>query len=1616
MRTDAGMLRGTERFVELLRARLPRGVDNGWIQRCVSILDMVGGPQNAAAYMAVLRGLRLLLGWGYRSGWLKQLPHWDFFYQVYRMCGWARSRRTGLPDLGDEAPALFATPDYTVLFSGNTNYGRAIDAVILMTLIAHGHGPQGIRASQSHADEIARIVTVAGWRLRQHLTGRFFCSTHPSPQRLCTLWRETPESADWDLPAGTRDALAAGADMLHGLLAALPPKAVKHEAAPRPAAKVTRKHRPRTKRGRPVHFLPDSSELFCLPIRRKPSDGHRQPEETERTALILVSKDEINDAIRRDVVDERDAGDTARPQPIVATKEQIRLHVTARRRSQIDWSLVPSRPNALLLAEARPVVAELLDDARKAMATGDTVRLGTNLLLLLGAVTTLTRRQMCQLRYASLPLALERSDGTVITPDGYLVRTVPMPSERYRPAPGTSGLCEVGQRVVLRLPQEIQEVLGAWASSHALDAENGRTLLFPAHALPERALSRRGDAIRARTGVPRFSEARLANTLPLLLMTATQDLALMQMVTGDAQGLSAVGCAYYSPTMAMLQAPFDDAIRAWGLTPSPVSEHISVLRAGSKLCLTDTVMRARVAHLRHGLNYLARAMHRHDAQALIDNHNRMALYTGWLLHACLATRFYSTIGEMLLSDVALDPGWLVVGDKRSDPAHEARQLVVPPLAVAQIKAMASHLATLSQHERIPPTVRCQMRDALEGKKPFVFFTEGDAAVAWGREALRRHDPTWVWPSNALRHRAATQLRIHGCPGDFVAAQLGHVESGQVLGLDSPTDPLRFHAEVSKASEAYASTDGWSLQKGYGTGQWEPHVDVPLPSALTSLRKALEHQEKRYLRGTSPSGKPKDPGEARVEEDAIEALLLSRIATAFGGDATTPHLDGGFTRELRIAVSLRSAGDPVRAEWSLAVLRRLMLRGEAQAKWTCGDRRKVYHALVEPSPVAVGVIPPYRMYRAIRAWYIASLPSGVDEKPGVTLWCWLALGLVLEDFVTHRQDLLSTLDGLPEAQQVHARRDALMIPLRPTSARPAQVTFLCGPLALLAVRCRTQGGAWPQGDEAWAMLEAWLGNTLPPEWRPRGASVLPWLLDVTRLASRLELPGLARAARAHIFSATSLPLARMSEALEQGAPELPKELPDFMAAARAVPRPMAPPAANEDMAATAQALRDALKPMTPQDYHLMHGTAPDKQAIRDHRIDRVKQLVQTHGRHPTGGLVLRYAEKLLILGTARKSLLADSTVYMYAGEVASAFADLGDRLPLTWGELPAEGLQELYQAMASTKSSERLPELLRYFHTFLVDCGSTAFPIAIDAPRRTAAVEVNLVTVRDYLAAHLLLERALKAHSENAELAWWLNAARVTMILMRRCDLRIGEAVGLLHGDLTLHGEVVIACIEDNRFGSLKTPNARRVVVLDEGATDAEREILARWHRQARLKNKTKHPERSSPLLPNRPWDGTTVDRNILIAIISMALQAVTGNKDARPHWLRHAAASYGLMRAMGIPLDDPFDPAHIPPLCRRSDILQLKARVGHGWIFTTLATYIHTLPLVLRVAQARAYCYRDDDLERVAGLNPGHVRQKRADLNARGRSALELIASIMNMRRYKPKLSAREDPPPSCDG
>ena len=215
------------------------------------------------------------------------------------------------------------------------------------------------------------------------------------------------------------------------------------------------------------------------------------------------------------------------------------------------------------------------------------------------------------------------------------------------------------------------------------------------------------------------------------------------------------------------------------------------------------------------------------------------------------------------------------------------------------------------------------------------------------------------------------------------------------------------------------------------------------------------------------------------------------------------------------------------------------------------------------------------------------------------------------------------------------------------------------------------------------------------------------------------------------------------------------------------------------------------------------------------------------------------------------------------------------------------------------------------------------------------------------------------------------AVEAALILQRRCGLRVREVCTAEPGDLEETADGPVLQVRPTRYGTIKTPAARRALRPFAQMTDAEGEVLRRWVLRRRLVGG------EGPLVGLvTPVGVAAIDPASLAALISEALRRACGHDGVSDHSLRHAALTdldraltevrataphplldRGALRARlsGLTAEEAGRAAaSVCPAVRRRDAMAaLAAHAGHRSPATTVTHYLHGWDLRVFEAMAR---------------------------------------------------------------
>lgn len=365
-------------------------------------------------------------------------------------------------------------------------------------------------------------------------------------------------------------------------------------------------------------------------------------------------------------------------------------------------------------------------------------------------------------------------------------------------------VCPVDDFVTIPIPAPIRRVL----SKH-------RALLGEINTIPSSKLDRRMGAvvteIAGKVGVP-LSVARLRASLGPLVMEASGDLAMAQIICGDSFGRPSAQQHYYAPRRKDVAAAYVSAMEVcFGGSGSARIGRESV-RVGSNL-LVDAATAKHLAQASFNWHHDATDPAVGPNHALCA-HRRILDHLVRMMLATTGHRWASSLFHLRLTDIDLDTGAVLFADKVHDVAHDPRLAVMPKVLGSQFRAYIRHVACLIATY---PDLRGDLSRVLRGEAPLLFDlqeVDGRCAICVPtlREIAERGPPEWnVLPGNWGRTYVRTRAIEMGAPAFLVACQLGHYDAvGYPYSNQSPTEPIEVLQKFQPWLDRVAATQSWAI--------------------------------------------------------------------------------------------------------------------------------------------------------------------------------------------------------------------------------------------------------------------------------------------------------------------------------------------------------------------------------------------------------------------------------------------------------------------------------------------------------------------------------------------------------------------------------------------------------------------------------------------------------------------------------------------------------------------------------------------------------------------------------------------------------------------------------------
>lgn len=1070
--------------------------------------------------------------------------------------------------------------------------------------------------------------------------------------------------------------------------------------------------------------------------------------------------------------------------------------------------------------------------------------------------------------------------------------------------------------------------------------------------------------------------ARLRNGHLVRLLTNRGDHAVAQILAGDLLGADDVALCYVAVPTDWLQNRYDEVIRDHGLTPSAApNASRTTWVGGSQLQISADLARNITRQLRAG--HAQASGHDRTARPiprLLREHDRYVASLACLLTAGLLIRPNDSISSLRTTNFCVRARCAIIADKRTDEGHLGRLLPIPSVLAESLRAYIRHLRSLSAQPRMPRAVVSAAQAAIAGNGPLLFVASDDVAPISVSHLQRRWPTEHKLPLNVWRHRYASELRLQGCPPQYVEAMLGHVVYGiQPFGLESLTCPREYLRRTGEAMDSVLATDGWGAMYGMADVDDDDWPFQPLSEQTLRLR---PDHEAAIARIRADRARAIDAAAASSSEQAQRQVdeVISTYVPSFQ-DAANGKIGRALAYAIRRAI-LDRAESVAHATVMLRALR-AAYDDARQRGWSIAGHPYALLCDVEATPHANTYPGVYETFGALRDWWMSTLEDGSPASSDPLTRAIVAL--ILWHGVTQQHRLQAILRSLRDAKPCSGLPDALLVPCRHDDCDEDEAEVLRGAVALAVAPL--VGSPQPENAIAASALDRLIRAAVPRQFVTSGVAgqSLLVLLEAAAIVHTMESPPPVRDFRCGKISAVGLP-ARRVERLLSSAAVVPVAT-SSRASERERGRRDLPRSHLSIVRAAYSGLRDVLRVRRGRAKDLPHQGITLSPTTPSHelRAAMLADLELHAGKWASGGdsvpaLLCAYARHLLEHGTEHSERVEPSTVYGYVVGAGGALTRIRpDTCPAAWD---ADDVYDAYCETLSAVSPKYRPSVARYltyFHQYLVATHG-AEPIDLRAHGGDVAgrPDVEVISPREHAAAvrHL----ATAADAEAIGSVYETEVAADVLRLGYATGARSSELVGRELREFSCHPNGLALIVRGNRFGRVKTTRAMRVIPLDgwlapnELSSLGERVIRRSGGKQSHLL--PLFPDRSSPTLP--------VPLDTIQSLVGQALRAATGESNARQYSLRHTAASVDFVLLFADPslarsltatqppsLQNPGPPSalNFRSLLGGSTELTLihaaayRARRGHASLATSITHYVHSMPLLLTPGTAMANGY-----------------------------------------------------------
>lgn len=976
------------------------------------------------------------------------------------------------------------------------------------------------------------------------------------------------------------------------------------------------------------------------------------------------------------------------------------------------------------------------------------------------------------------------------------------------------------------------------------------------------------------------------------------------------------------------------------------------LALGSRLRPTRAVCHDCLAKLRSRTTALLDLVTQEVASdaSVCEAHNAYALYTTLCL---LELTGHRPVEDPFCYRSAIAEGFAVIEDKAVTERHTTRPVVLCDTAMKQLRCYDAHLLALTERMNprgrfaplIPAIETLLTSTSVSAKLPYFFlltaegndpqltqsFIEGGLTASLGT--------LWPWPMNAGRHLIETRLRNTGFPSELIDFQLGHLlAEREYAGPASAGCLARALPVLAPALDRIAADYGFVALPGL----------IPFRQWPVGQKRATGNG---YTHGTLGPERRKDERTEAKKRELLTVESLCERALVNG----VP--DQNILDDIVNQLEAFSSGKPHRLRRQLTYLWNWAYEHRPPGSYIRLPRRS--YTLASPrSPFDRSVPQGYTRAKKWRQAFTAYLEnaslqgktSTVAQQVAETVLSAALHGALVNEL--HLHTFARQITTLPVRLG-----ETILIPL-PGSEKVPAVRWIADPLTA-ALLGRIKRDSKYNLNDVTAGLNTLL-ETLDTDSRTRN----PWPVIAKTAADywQYHLPGFVYADLSSLPNTRALPYSALVRLLRK-------------VRLAALPEPEnqirtedAPPikVGGKGEKQIGKALLDAAREAFSQ----TSGT----EAIGHERSNRkMKEGLCRHLRRALATcspetpaiakLCVLWAIYLSEHGTRTHRRLAFSTVERYFSAIATRLPDIASDKDFL--ELDAWSYEELYEQLLfypDGPDCEYLAGRLHEFHAYLVDVWCveppdwSAFPLPREQLDKSQAVDANLLTPGEYLAALELLDT-----DPASDPATRLHTSAL-LVLGYRFGTRISDALRVRYDDLVLdpkQGEAILH-VHTNIYGAPKSESGNRQIPLVGTLGFVEWRALTRL--KAHFDERLRKGDPKSGLFADPEHPRAPIERRMLLDRIHLAIRTASGDGTLRYHHLRHSFATRlgvalfadlgkclfwdDLLRAMwGAPPDARETRTKLTGTAELTDdaVQVLPCLLGHASAETSFRHYFHAM-------------------------------------------------------------------------